>query len=117
MANTITKLIWLRSLHHELGQQPTVPAPICYDNISATHLSLNPWFKAKTKHIKVDYRFVRELVSFLSMQHISIQDQLADIFTKPLSTTCFLALRSKLRILPKHLNLRGVLEIKQVAAF
>ena len=44
-------------------------------------------FHARTKHIEVDYHFVRERVSWklLEVNFVSSGDQVADGFTKPLS--------------------------------
>jgi hypothetical protein len=57
------------------------------DNLGATYLSVNPVFHARTKHIEIDYHFVRERVARkqLNVQFISTNDQLADGFTKTLS--------------------------------
>jgi len=43
-------------------------------------------FHARTKHIEVDFHFVRERVSdkLLDVRIISTNDQIADGFTKPL---------------------------------
>ena len=70
------------------------------DNIGATYLSSNPVFHARTKHIEVDYHFVRERVAkkLLDIQFISTNDQVADGFTKALSW-------SKLEEFKNNLNL------------
>jgi len=67
-----------------------VPCPkatqLWCDNIGATYLSANPVFHARTKHIEVDYHFVRERVAqkLLSIRLVSTGDQVVDGFTKPL---------------------------------
>ena len=60
----------------------------CGDNIGATYLTANPLFHAHTKHIEIDFHFVRDPVASksLTVQFLSSNDQLADTFTKQLPT-------------------------------
>ena len=86
------------------------------DKVGATYLAANLVFHARTKHIKIDYHFVREEVNSqqLRMGYLSTKDQAADILTKPLPKSCFPQLNSKLTICPM-LNLReGVETFRQI---
>jgi hypothetical protein len=61
-------------------------AKLWCDNIGAKYLSANLVFHARTKHIEVNYHFVRERVSMklLKIDFVPSGDQVADGFTKPL---------------------------------
>jgi hypothetical protein len=87
-------------LLRELGiSQPRAPTLWC-DNIGATYLCANPVFHRRSKHVEVDYHFVRERVATrkLDVRIISNKDQVADIMTKPLTVTPFSNLRHTLNI-------------------
>ena len=62
LAIAATKLCWLRNLLRDLGVYlPDTPILWC-DNVSALAIASNPVFHAYTKHIEVDFHFVRERV-------------------------------------------------------
>ena len=70
------------------------------DNVSAIALFANPVFHSSTKHLEVDYHYIREKVirKDLSVGFVSGKDNLADVFTKPLPAPLFLLLRHKLLV-------------------
>jgi hypothetical protein len=112
IADATAELIWVQSLLRELGISiPQAPILWC-DNIGVTYLTANPLFHARTKHISIDYHFVRDQVSshVLNVHFISSKDQLADTFTKPLPTSKFTSLRDNLHVCDLLLMLRGRIE-------
>ena len=84
-----------------VGVSQEQPPVLWCDNIGETYLSSNLVFHARTKHIEVDYRFVRERVAqkLLHIKFISSKDQLADIFTNPLPQPQFEGCRRNLNLL------------------
>jgi hypothetical protein len=52
------------------------PPIIWCDNIRALALASNPVFHAKTKHVEIDYHFIREKVvnKDILVKHISTKD-------------------------------------------
>ena len=98
LASTTAELYWIRMLLRDLGLFLPHPHLLWCDNVSALAIATNPVFHARTKHIEVDYHFVREKVlrRDVMLKFISAHDQLADLFTKGLPSPRFNWLTSKL---------------------
>ena len=98
MASAAAKLTWITYLLSDIGFHLRQPPTLFSDNMSALHLTVNLVLHARTKHIEIDYHFVREKVAQekLITQFVSSKDQLAYIFTKPLSNIAFNNLYTKL---------------------
>ncbi|XP_020686245.1 uncharacterized protein LOC110102303 [Dendrobium catenatum] len=98
LATTAADLIWLCQLLQELDRPQYAPTNLLCDNTSAIALANNPVFHARTKHIEIDCHFIRECIKnkTIYVHHISTKDQLADIFTKPLSMERFQHINLKL---------------------
>jgi histone deacetylase 1/2 len=101
LANGTAEATWLQSLLRELNvAQPRPPVLWC-DNLGATYLTANPVFHARTKHIEVDFHFVREKVALgaLEVRFVSSADQIADAFTKPVTKQMLQKLRTNLNLI------------------
>jgi hypothetical protein len=73
---------------------------------------------SRTKHIEVRYHFLRDNVEkgTIVLSHVSTQDQLADIFTKPLDQATFVHLRGELGVsCPFQLILGGFIFVPYVS--
>jgi hypothetical protein len=75
--------------------------PLLCDNESAIKITNNPVQHARTKHIDVHHHFIRDnqQKGNIYIESMGTEDQLADIFTKPLNEKRFCKLRNKLNIL------------------
>jgi hypothetical protein len=109
MAFAIAEIYWLRMLFQELRLPLTTPPTFWCDNLGALSLDSNPVYHARTKHIEVDYHFTREKVvcKDLTTKYISTLDQIANVFTKGLTTPPFLLLCDKLHVCSTPISLRG----------
>jgi len=74
------------------------------DNMSAINLTKNQVQHLRTKHIEIRHHFICDHINNgdCEIKFISIESQLADIFTKPLSKDRFYSLRNELGIIDMH---------------
>jgi hypothetical protein len=74
--------------------------PIMCDNTSAISVAKNPVFHKRMRHLERRHHFLRDHVEKrdIEMRDIDTERQLADIFTKPLDSSRFAALRGKIGI-------------------
>ncbi|GJU97516.1 retrovirus-related pol polyprotein from transposon TNT 1-94 [Tanacetum coccineum] len=94
-AQASKEAVWLKMLLEELGHKQEKITLFC-DNQSALYLARNPAFHSKTKHIRVQYHFVREKVEEgnVDMQKIHTDDNMADYLTKTINGDKFIWCRS-----------------------
>jgi hypothetical protein len=78
--------IWLQRLLKELGREAENTKTIYEDNQGAIALANNPEYHARTKHIDIQYHFVRECVENgdIELEYCPTADMIADALTKAL---------------------------------
>ena len=62
MAHTTSEMMWVQSLLHEMRVMIPISIKIYCDNQSAIFIASNLMCHERTKHIKVDSHFIRDLV-------------------------------------------------------
>ena len=92
------EIAWTRMVLSEISSLTLVPTTIMCDNNPVVQLTHGPRVTEKNKHIRPKYFYVLDLVrdKEVSVLKIGTDDQIADIFTKPLANPQFSKLRSSL---------------------
>jgi hypothetical protein len=114
LAQALAETIWIRRILRELGVTLHKPVTLFSNNLSATYMATNPVLHQRTKHIDIVTKFIREKLNNgdLQITHISTENQIADIFTKPLTTSHIQFLRSNLHIFQQSsfVQIEGMLD-------
>eukprot|EP00253_Pinus_taeda_P032914 PITA_32914 len=100
LTNATCEAIWLRRIIADLEETQSGATCINCDNQSAIKLAHNPVYHARTKHVELQYHFVREKIESneIGLIFCNTKDNVADIFTKPLGKIKFEFFRSQLGI-------------------
>lgn len=101
IAQATADVVWLRRLLGKFNLSLSELTTLFCDNISAISLA-NNLVCPRTKHIAIDFHFIRDYIKFKDIQvhHIDTRNQVADIFTKASPTIHHQQLRDKLTIQP-----------------
>ncbi|KAL2327539.1 hypothetical protein Fmac_020966 [Flemingia macrophylla] len=72
------------------------------NNTASINLSNNHVMHSRSKHIEIKHHFIRDYVQrgTFELMFINTEEQLADIFTKPLPEDRFISLRLSLGLEP-----------------
>ncbi|KAL0374374.1 UNVERIFIED_CONTAM: Retrovirus-related Pol polyprotein from transposon RE2 [Sesamum radiatum] len=104
MAAAVCELQWISFLLRDFCVPVATPIPFWCDNQAVLHITANPVFHERTKHLDIDCHVVRDQykAGFISPSFVSSKMQLADIFMKTLPAVSFASLLSKLGLLRLH---------------
>ena len=82
--------VWFQRLCSEIGFKQQAVRIYC-DNQSAIFLAKNPAYHSRTKHIDVQYHFVRDMVESMKvlLEKVDTLENVADSLTKSLNTENF----------------------------
>ncbi|KAK6138999.1 hypothetical protein DH2020_027258 [Rehmannia glutinosa] len=94
------QILWMRQQLRDYEVEEK-EIPIMCDNTSAIAITQNPVLHSRTKHIDVRYHFIRDHVEKkdITLEYVSTDKQLADIFTKPLCESRFEELKHELGLI------------------
>lgn len=91
MAAAAKHIVWARQLLFNFKSRLEFPTPLHVDNKPAVDKAKDPHSHDRTKHMAVKHHYIRERIAIgdIRVNRISTHDQLANIFTKPLSRPKF----------------------------
>lgn len=84
MAKGLCRLLWLKRLLKEVGYSTDSPKNLFCDNKTTIKIAQIPVQHDQTKHVKVDWYFVKEKLEakIIHFPFVKLEDQLADILTR-----------------------------------
>jgi hypothetical protein len=98
--SAVNQALWLKKILSDLSMEEREPTEISIDNQDVIAISHNPVFHGKTKHFNIKLYFLREVQKNgdLKLIYCKSEDQLTDLFTKPLPISRFEYLRKMLGV-------------------
>lgn len=104
LGSTVRELLWLSYILPDFRIVTHQPIPLHCDNMATLHITKNPVFHKRTKHLDIDCHIVRNqfLNGFIQPQFIHSSLQLADFLTKALPVAVFRGFLSKMSLCDVH---------------
>ena len=90
LSSAVKQLIWYKDGIAEM-HLPEIPRALRCDNRAPIDISENPQISERSRHIDIVYHYTREhlLAGDFSLIHVPSIENLADIYTKPLTLEIF----------------------------
>ena len=94
--NIIWATRWIKELN--FGHVSDLPIQLFGDNQGSLDIIKNPEHHSRTKHIDIQYHYIREVVAdgLVKTSYVPTREMVADILTKPTKPDIFVPLRAKL---------------------
>jgi hypothetical protein len=103
MSECAKEIIWLGNFLEEMGlKEPEKiwPLKLWCDNTSAIRLAKNYMTNGRSKHIEIRYHHIKDLIvkGRIDVEYVAGEDNVADVFTKPLGVSRYCYLKSLLNL-------------------
>ena len=91
LSEAAEEIKFIYQLLQSIGIEIELPIRVRVDNIGAIFMSKNTSTSGCTKHVNVRYRYINEMVldGFLKIQFVKTKENVADIFTKNVSSETY----------------------------
>ena len=101
--------VWLRKLLSNLFDLQLEANCIFCDKQTCVKLSENPVFHDKSKNIEIKYHYIRDMVyrGVVKLQYVVMDEQIANVLTKPLARVKFEYFRENLGVLQIKVTSKG----------
>ncbi|KAK6164040.1 hypothetical protein DH2020_000904 [Rehmannia glutinosa] len=99
LGSCCSQTLWMRQMLADYGVEEKILSAYC-DNSSSINISKNPVQHSRTKHIDIRHHFIIDLVEnkIFTIDFVTTENQIADIFTKALDFQRFNYLKRSLGV-------------------
>ncbi len=91
LADTISEALWVKMALEELKIVRKEPIKIYIDNQAAKNMAENPINHERTKHIDIQYHFIRQVVGsgVVQLYYVNTKNNISDLLTKSVKRSVF----------------------------
>ena len=96
----------MRRILEDVGEKQEEATILLCNNKSTIFMTNNPIYHRRTKHIKIKYHFIRDVIEEkeVEVKYVRTQNQAADMFTKALPKEKFIYFRDLMGIQEQSLK-------------